>query len=81
MIEIRINPACVQRVHIVADSELEQDLDHAAWLTIRPLVRQIDRRLRATIKEALREQQACAASTSSVHGHAKVHKETVEGVG
>ena len=67
MIEIRINPACVQRIHIVADSEVEQDLDHAAWLTIRPLVRQIDRRLRATIRAALREQCASHAKGDTHH--------------
>lgn len=47
MIEIHINPARVERVVFSAGSEMEGDFDLAAWLAVRGLVNQIDRRLRA----------------------------------
>jgi hypothetical protein len=45
MIQIHINPARVEKVLFVADSEIEEDFDFAAWQAIRPLVDQIDERL------------------------------------
>ncbi len=45
MIEIHINPARVERIVLSSMSECEDDFTHAAWVAIRPLVRQIDRRL------------------------------------
>ncbi len=51
MIEIHINPARVERVVFSSTSECEDDFTHAAWAAIRPLVRQIDRRLRALARE------------------------------
>jgi hypothetical protein len=46
MIQIIINPTRVERVVFAAGSPLEEDFDLAAWQAIRPLVNQIDRRLR-----------------------------------
>lgn len=50
-IEIHVNPARLERVVFTASSEMEDDFTHAAWLAIRPLVKQIDRRLRALARE------------------------------
>ena len=46
MIQVHINPVGVERVLFESKSNLEEDLDLAAWQAIRPLVDQIDRRLR-----------------------------------
>ncbi len=51
VIEIHINPARVERVIFSSTSECEDDFTHAAWMAIRPLVRQIDRRLQALARE------------------------------
>lgn len=53
MIEIRINPARVEKVLFQSTSDLEEDFDLAAWKLIRPLVAQIDRRLRRAAKGLL----------------------------
>ncbi len=42
MIQIHINPARVEKILFVADSEIEEDFDFAAWQVIRPLGDQID---------------------------------------
>ena len=55
MIQIHINPTCVERVLFVASTDVEEDFDFAAWQAIRPIVDKIDQRLKliATgIKEA-----------------------------
>ncbi len=46
MIHVHINPAKVEKVVFESWSHLEEDFDLAAWQAIRPLVDQIDRRLR-----------------------------------
>jgi hypothetical protein len=46
MIEIRVNPARVERVIFTPGSALEEDFDLAAWQVIRDLVNRIDGRLR-----------------------------------
>jgi len=51
MIEIHINPTRVERIVLSSMSECEDDFTHAAWVAIRPLVRQIDRRLQALARE------------------------------
>lgn len=51
MIEIHVNPVRVERIVLATSSEMEDDFTHAAWLAIRPLVKQIDRRLRALARE------------------------------
>ncbi len=51
MIEIHINPTRVERIVLSSMSECEDDFTHAAWVVIRPLVRQIDRRLQALARE------------------------------
>jgi len=57
MIQIHINPARVEKVLFVADSEIEEDFDFAAWQAIRSLVDQIDERLGRVISELARERQ------------------------
>ena len=49
MIQIHLNPARVEKVLFVSDSETEEDFDFAAWQAIRPLVDKIDRRLRRIV--------------------------------
>jgi len=46
MIQITIKPACVAGVKLVSESDIEQDVDLAAWQAIRPLVCRIDKKLR-----------------------------------
>jgi len=58
MIQIYINPARVEKVLFVADSDVEEDFDYAAWQVIRPLVSQIDERLGRVITELARKRQA-----------------------
>ncbi len=53
MIEIHINPARVEKVLFIAGSEMEEDFDFAAWQAIRPLVHQIDERLRTIVANVL----------------------------
>jgi hypothetical protein len=50
VIQIHINPARVEKVVFAPSSELEEDFDIAAWLAIRPLVAQIDKRLRRIVR-------------------------------
>ena len=42
MIQIHINPTRVEKILFVAESEIEEDFDFAAWQAIRTLVTQID---------------------------------------
>ena len=51
MIQIHINPTRVEKVQFTAQSHLEEDFDLAAWQVIRPLVDQIDRRLKKVVRE------------------------------
>jgi hypothetical protein len=50
MIQIFINPVRVEKVLVVANSDIEEDFDLAAWQTIRSLVDQIDARLAQVVK-------------------------------
>src|SRR5262245_4552186 len=52
MIEIRVTAARVEVVRFLPTSDLEEDLDLAAWQLIRPLVDQVDRRLRKAASNA-----------------------------
>jgi len=58
MIQIHINPARVEKVVFVAESEIEEDFDFAAWQVIRPLVDQIDERLGRVVSELARKRQS-----------------------
>ena len=58
MIQIHINPARVEKVVFVAESEIEEDFDFAAWQVIRPLVGQIDERLGRVFSELARKRQS-----------------------
>ncbi len=51
MIQIHINPTRVEKVLFVSSSDLEEDIDAAAWLAIRPLVAKIDRKLRRIVRD------------------------------
>jgi hypothetical protein len=51
MIQVHINPARVEKVLFITNSEIEEDFDFAAWQVIRPLVAQIDQRLGQVISE------------------------------
>jgi len=53
VIEIHINPARIEKIVFIAGSEIEEDFDFAAWQAIRPLVNQIDERLRTIVAEVL----------------------------
>ena len=57
MIQIHINPARVEKVVFVSDSQIEEDFDFAAWQAIRPLVDQIDQRLGKIVAELTRRRQ------------------------
>ncbi len=61
MIHIHINPTRVEKVLFTAQSHLEEDFDLAAWQAIRPLVNQIDRRLKKIVRE-LRTARSQSAS-------------------
>ena len=54
MIQIHINPARVEKVLFICESDSEEDFDLAAWQAIRPLVDQIDRRLRRIVRDVRR---------------------------
>jgi len=54
MIQIHINPARVEKVLFICESDSEEDFDFAAWQAIRPLVDQIDRRLRRIVRDVRR---------------------------
>ena len=56
MIEIHINPARVEKVIFVADSDIEESYDFAAWQAIRPFIDQINTRL-AQIVESVTQQR------------------------
>jgi hypothetical protein len=58
MIQIHINPARVEKILFVAESEIEEDFDFAAWQAIRPLVDQIDQRLGRIVRELTRKRRA-----------------------
>ena len=49
MIQIHVNPARVEKILFVAESEMEEDFDFAAWQAIRPLVNQIDETLKSIV--------------------------------
>ncbi len=51
MIQIHINPARVDKVLFVCNSDMEEDFDLAAWKAIRPLVDKIDRKLKRIVKD------------------------------
>jgi len=51
VIQIYVNPGRVEEISLVCQTELEQDLDLAAWVAIRPLVQEIDAKLRAIVRE------------------------------
>ena len=66
MIEVYINPTRVERVVFASGSDLEEDFDLAAWVTIRPLVDRINRALRKSAKEFLRASELAANSKRPV---------------
>ena len=51
MIQIHINPARVEKILFVSESEIEEDFDFAAWQAIRSLVDKIDQRLGQIVNE------------------------------
>jgi len=51
MIQIHINPARVEKILFVSESEMEEDFDLAAWQVIRSLVNKIDRRLKRVVRK------------------------------
>lgn len=51
MIHIHINPARIEKILFVSESETEEDFDFAAWQAIRPLVDQIDNCLRQIVDD------------------------------
>ena len=56
MIEIYVNPTRVHKVSFVPGSPLEEDFDLAAWRVIRPLVDEMDRRLKEVVRELFGKQ-------------------------
>jgi hypothetical protein len=54
MIQIHINPARVEKILFIAESNIEEDFDFAAWQAIRPLVDQINTRLGKIVDELTR---------------------------
>ena len=58
MIVLHINPARVERIEFISNSDVEEDFDFAAWQTIRPLVDQIDVRLAEVVALVLSEEKA-----------------------
>jgi hypothetical protein len=57
MIILHINPAHIERIEFVAESDIEEDFDFAAWQAIRPLVNQIDQRLGQIVSELTHQRQ------------------------
>jgi len=55
MIKVEVSPAGLSRVVLEGRSQLERELDDAAYRVIRPLISQIDRRLRALARESLKD--------------------------
>ncbi len=55
VIQIHLNAARIEKIVFIGTSSLEEDYDFAAWVAIRPLVKQIDRRLQAIVKAMLSE--------------------------
>ena len=53
MIQIHVNPARVEKVVFVSDSDLESDFDLAAWLVIQPLIKKMNRTLRTAVGRSL----------------------------
>ena len=53
MIQIHVNPTRVEKVVFVFDSEMESDFDLAAWLVIQPLVKRVNRTLKAAVRRSL----------------------------
>ena len=68
MIQIHINPAKVEKVLFVAESEIEEDFDFAAWQAIRPLVDQIDQRLAKIVSELVRRRRSGGDNDSPESG-------------
>jgi hypothetical protein len=54
MITVEINPARIERIVLNGRSQLERELDDAAYRVVRPLINQMDRRLRALARESLK---------------------------
>ena len=54
MIQICINPARVEKVLFLANSEVEEDFNLAAWQAIRRDVDRIDRRIKRIVKDVLK---------------------------
>jgi hypothetical protein len=57
MIQIHISPARVEKVLLVAESDLEEDFDFAAWQAIRSLISEIDERLGQIVNNLTRRSQ------------------------
>jgi hypothetical protein len=55
MIKVEVSPAGLTRVVLEGRSQIERELDDAAYRVIRPLISQIDRRLRALARESLKD--------------------------
>ncbi len=53
MIQIHVNPARVEKVVFIFDSEIESDFDLAAWLVIQPLIKRVNKSLRAAVRRSL----------------------------
>ena len=60
MIQIHVNPARVEKVLFVAESETEENFDFAAWQAIRSLVQQIDARLGKLVHELAEKRRVAA---------------------
>ena len=60
MIQIHINPARVEKILFVADSETEENFDFAAWQVIRPFVVQINERLGKLVSDLARRRTESA---------------------
>lgn len=49
MIQIHINPARVEKVLFICQTDMEEDFDLAAWQAIRSLVDKIDQKLKEMV--------------------------------
>ena len=57
MIQIHVNPARVEKIVFIFESEMESDFDLATWLAIQSLVKKINRTLRIAVSGSLSASQ------------------------
>lgn len=57
MIILQINPVGIEKTEFVASSEIEEDFDYAAWMTVRDLVHKIDERLKTATEDCLSDEE------------------------